>query len=228
MRFLSGEFRTAAATAKRFIASRLRKPRSLGYNIVLISPYDTEEKRRVGQAILETLGMGGEAFVDAADDVLIGVPLRKRKTSEPVPMLYNLIGFQETKSERTRMLLGMTPRSDRKDEGGHFWMPTTTDDDFGFEFGNTVLLCVLDMAMTPMFPEELNVDFQALRRTFKRIVFVGINGKRIAKWDAETRDCRMHIWQSLLGESLIQVSPETEISKVFSAMDATLGIYSES
>lgn len=233
MRFLGvikSKSRTAVVATKALLSSMLSSAGSVGYkvgyNIVLISPYDTEEKRRIGRALLEKLRMGGDAFVDAADDVLIGVPLRKRNPGEPGAMLYNLTGFQaDTKgAARTRMLLGMTPRRDCKGDGGNLWMRTTTDDDCGFGFGNAVLVCVLDMAMTPIFPDELRMDLEALQRTFKRIVFVGVNGERVASWDSETRERRLHIWQSLLGESLIQVSPETEISKVFSAMDAMLGI----
>lgn len=189
--------------------------RSVGYNIILVSPYDTEEKRRVGRALLDAVGMGAETFVDAADDVLVKIPLRKPKPDESGAVLYNLTGFQsELKSAVvTRMLLGMTLR----DYDAKF--PVT---DYRFDLGASVCLCVVDLAGIPLLREALHEDFQALQKTFKRIVFIGVNGEKLASWEREACAERRQIWENLLGESLIEVSPESQdgVSKIVAAMDA--------
>ena len=213
------KYRSILAKVQDLMSSRGQSRfRSVGYNIILVSPYDTEEKRRVGRALLDAVGMGAETFVDAADDVLVKIPLRKPKPDESGAVLYNLIGFQsELKSAVvTRMLLGMTLR----DYDAKFPVLDTTD--YRFELGASVCLCVVDLAGIPLLREALHEDFQALQQTFKRIVFIGVNGEKLASWERAACAERRQIWENLLGESLIEVSPETQdgVSKIAAAMDA--------
>ena len=204
--------RSVLAKVQGLMPSQRSSPRKVRYNIILVSPYDTEEKRRVGRALLDAVGMGAETFVDAADDVLVKIPLRKSGA-----VLYNLTGFQsELKSAVvTRMLLGMTLHDYAK-------FPVLDTTDYRFELGASVCLCVVDLAGIPLLREALHEDFQALQKTFKRIVFIGVNGEKLASWEREARAQRSQIWQDLLGESLIEVSLETQqgVSKIFAAMDA--------